>query len=358
MGWLSGWNKRKQITISATNVDDDLTDFPLCVPVTRSNVDNNYGLSNGDDIRFTTSDGTTLLYQEWTGWNDDDYSGAFVKVPSIDSTNGATIYMYYDNASTSGATNNTQVWSDYVMSAHLDDWTNGQYESASDYSLAGTPSAPSGTTGVVGGGVIMDGTKGIEIGNIGDVWSKLVGENGFTLSLCILDVDYSTTNHTRFFYQDEYGQPIFCNFTFTSAGALDFHWYPNTSDFANIRSTVAAGVTTGDDIHVVATFQYSGGNAVIRTYKNGTQIGTTSKSSSQTVFPTFNTPGRRFRICYPGYGCHGIYDEVRIKIGAASAAWTKFEYANLMLSGNQLTFGEEESSFNPSIIYYYQRMTL
>src|ERR1700722_16020854 len=68
-GWLTGWNYRKQITISHTNVgSSDLTNFPLLVKINNDS-DLVSALSNGQDIRFTEGDGTSLLSYERESWS-------------------------------------------------------------------------------------------------------------------------------------------------------------------------------------------------------------------------------------------------------------------------------------------------
>jgi len=64
MAWLTGWTYRKKITIDETKVDADLTDFPVLVKLTSTNFDFSKARSDGYDIRFTSSDGTTLLKYE------------------------------------------------------------------------------------------------------------------------------------------------------------------------------------------------------------------------------------------------------------------------------------------------------
>ena len=61
--------------------------------------------SNGGDIRFTASDGVTLLPYWIESWNAGSTSASlWVKVPSIPAA-GATVYMYYGNAGTTSASN-------------------------------------------------------------------------------------------------------------------------------------------------------------------------------------------------------------------------------------------------------------
>jgi hypothetical protein len=60
MGWLTGWSYRKSITIPAAKVTGTLTDYPLLVDMTDAGLVGK-ALANRADVRFTSSDGTTLI---------------------------------------------------------------------------------------------------------------------------------------------------------------------------------------------------------------------------------------------------------------------------------------------------------
>lgn len=101
--WLAGWNYRRKITISHTNVGSDLTDFPLLVKIAESSGSStNIGancLANGYDIRFTSSDGMTLLPYEretFSVSSNNLTANIWVKVPVISHTADTVIYMYYN----------------------------------------------------------------------------------------------------------------------------------------------------------------------------------------------------------------------------------------------------------------------
>lgn len=64
MAWLTGWNYRNKLTIDHTLVDADCSDFPFKVILDGDNFDFSKALSTGNDIRFTSSDGETLLKYE------------------------------------------------------------------------------------------------------------------------------------------------------------------------------------------------------------------------------------------------------------------------------------------------------
>ena len=104
VSWLTGWGFRKKIDIQDTYVDSNLSDFPVYVKID-ADADFHEARSDGYDIRFTEDDGETLLkYRRlyWTGGNGSAATAHFwVKVPSILSSGGATIYCYYGKSDAS-----------------------------------------------------------------------------------------------------------------------------------------------------------------------------------------------------------------------------------------------------------------
>ncbi|MGQ0790932.1 MAG: S8 family peptidase, partial [Nitrosopumilaceae archaeon] len=77
------WQFRKQITIDHTKVAATLTDFPALVSITDANLLAS-AQADGDDILFTSADGTTKLSHEIESWNDTPGKlASWVKVPNL-----------------------------------------------------------------------------------------------------------------------------------------------------------------------------------------------------------------------------------------------------------------------------------
>jgi len=109
MTWYdNNWNYRKPITIS--NIGSTLTDYQVLVTMdTASLVAAGKLLSNCNDIRFTSSDGSALIsYWIESGCNT-ALTKIWVKIPSIANGNN-TIYIYYGN---SGATSESNYFSTF-----------------------------------------------------------------------------------------------------------------------------------------------------------------------------------------------------------------------------------------------------
>ena len=93
-----GWNYRIPVTVPNPGATA-LTDFQVKVTLTNGvNFDFTKALSDGSDIRFTASDGITLLPYWIESWTYPASATIWVKVPGIPTT-GTIVYVYYGNAS-------------------------------------------------------------------------------------------------------------------------------------------------------------------------------------------------------------------------------------------------------------------
>jgi hypothetical protein len=117
------WNYRKKISIDHTKVDDNLTDFPVLISLSSDPDLAARAQSNGDDLLFTSSNGTTKLSHEIESFsNGTGELVAWVKVPSLSSATDTDIYMYYGNSTCGNQENTTGVWdSNFKMVQHLND---------------------------------------------------------------------------------------------------------------------------------------------------------------------------------------------------------------------------------------------
>ncbi|HEV7454373.1 MAG TPA: DUF2341 domain-containing protein, partial [Candidatus Saccharimonadales bacterium] len=103
--------------------------------------------SNGTDIRFTASDGVTALPFWIESWNRATSSASlWVNVPTIDSVNGATLYMYYGNSTAASASSGNSTFD------FFDDFSGGTVDPTKWTATGGTWSIASDTR--------ADGTAG------------------------------------------------------------------------------------------------------------------------------------------------------------------------------------------------------
>ena len=98
MGWLTGWSYRRPVTIDNTNNPNTLTDYQVLVVVdTASLIQQGKMQADCDDIRFTDTDGTTLLPYWIEGPINASNTKIWVKVPQIPANGTKVIYLYYGN---------------------------------------------------------------------------------------------------------------------------------------------------------------------------------------------------------------------------------------------------------------------
>jgi hypothetical protein len=130
MSWLSGWKYRKKLTIA--NSGAALTDYQLKFTINRSSgSDSGYTvytvskcLENYNDIRFTKSDGTTLL-DYWIESATAASAVIWVKVDTLAASGTTDIYIHYGNSSASAVSSgaNTFIFFDNFDDGDTTDWT-------------------------------------------------------------------------------------------------------------------------------------------------------------------------------------------------------------------------------------------
>jgi hypothetical protein len=113
-GALTGWMYRRAVTINNTANPNTLTNYQVLVTVdTASLISAGKMQSDCRDIRFTDSDGVTLLsYWIESGCNTTS-TKIWVKVPSIPGSSTKTIYMYYGNPDATSASSGIDTFDDF-----------------------------------------------------------------------------------------------------------------------------------------------------------------------------------------------------------------------------------------------------
>lgn len=115
MAWLSDWAKRIEITVDNTNIDSDLTHFPVPIVLGTavgqeaddvSCIFDEVG-ANRKKIAVTKDDGTTQIYVEIEHW-DEVAEKAVLWVSKSDltitSASTTTLYLYYDDSKADNTT--------------------------------------------------------------------------------------------------------------------------------------------------------------------------------------------------------------------------------------------------------------
>ncbi|WOV93883.1 MAG: DUF2341 domain-containing protein [Candidatus Nitrosoabyssus spongiisocia] len=330
----ASWDTRLQITINSSQVIGNHENFTVLISINDINLNSTTVQSAGQDIRFTTTDGNTLLEHEIESFTNDATTGtlvAWVRLPTLSNTSDTILYMYY-NVSTASSIPYPNVWdSDYEIIYHMDQSTftaNSTLDSSGNDCHA-TPLSTGSTdfnsndlvSAQIGNGLNFDGVDN----NTGDY-------------LDLPDLEGSLFNNTDFTISAWANIDVLKNW----ARIVDFG---NGQDDNNIliaahrtnphlrydmrQGTSSDGVTASD---ILQTGQWayftvvheSSGTATI--YKNGTSITSGSVHTSLNESRASNYIGRSNWA--NDYYFDGKFDEFRLSSTARSADWIATEYAN------------------------------
>ena len=117
--WGNGWLYRKKITIDHNKILSSLTNFPVLISLTDSEL-KNVGKTNGSDMLIFDSAGNKLSYEIESF---DKASGSlvvWVNVPVLSSSSDTLLYLYYGNTAAPDQQNKIAVWdSNFSAVYHL-----------------------------------------------------------------------------------------------------------------------------------------------------------------------------------------------------------------------------------------------
>ncbi|HUC95253.1 MAG TPA: DUF2341 domain-containing protein, partial [Candidatus Saccharimonadales bacterium] len=363
-GWLTGWSYRKKITISNTNVDASLSNFPLLVKIAETgggSTNIGYNVSDtthGYDIRFTDSDGTTLFPYERESFSivSSNLTAIFwVNVPTVNHSTTTDLYIYYTNSGQTGSdwTTTTGSGNCSTITQAQCTWKEGTnqnfkavwhlketgtnptiYDSTSNTNTS-TTQTWTPTTGQIDGGGGDDGSKWVEF-NANTVF--LTATSAHTTSFWVNVTSF--TSHT-------YPTPINIK---TNA---DYYavYLSNVSGYEGITATqvgTAGWRASGTSSALVGAWSYVTAvfDGVDRTNVNSWKIYVNGVSKSLTTAGGWNTLADN--IIYTDDKSsddtlNGTLDEMRVAQIARPAEWVKFEYYNQSSTNNELSFAAQET---------------
>ena len=118
----ANWQFRKAVTIDAANVAGSLRDFPVLVSVAADADLAARALANGDDILFTSNDGSTKLAHEIEYFNGTTGELRVWVKTDLSAGSDTVLYLYYGNGAAAPQQDPTNVWDgSYVGVWHLDE---------------------------------------------------------------------------------------------------------------------------------------------------------------------------------------------------------------------------------------------
>lgn len=354
IGWLSGFNSRYPVDVEDTYIDDDLLWFPLLVKF--SGKDFAEALSNGYDIRFTKSDGTTLLSYEREYWNKTgDNADCVFWVSKSDWTllasGGETIYMYFGKADAPDGENAANVWDDnYKGVWHLKEASGNRGDSSGNNNILTDVNTVGQGTGRVWkcADFEEDNDESLYITDVAQVGLDITGDITIEFLLKLESLPSGGTPNSMYvlFKGDGWGQT-------ENAYAITINdgddkitcFYSGDGAFPVIYATSNSALTTATWYHCMFV-------------KNGS-IGTLYVDSiAQTITQTgegASIHDSDKELCIGDLlhdttkSLDGLLDEVRISSIARPVAWIKFEHANINEGDNELTWGNKQSAVEAAV---------
>jgi len=321
--WLSGWAKRIEITISNTNVDSTLTNFPVLLYLSASSGTGSDDVScifdeltqdaNRKKIAVTTSDGETQCYVEIERWDDtNEKAWLWVKVPSVSNSAETVLYLYYDSSQSdnttyvgdTGDSPAQSVWdSNFTLVWHMGQDPSGGSECILDSTSNGNNGTPAGA---MTSGDLVDGQIGkcIEFDGSDDEinMKTMISDSTMTMEILYYCTDYGTWT-------------MFCG---KDGSTTDFFgFYPASTIRVRADNTdadVSEALATNAWINLAASLD--GSNATIM--EDGVSKGTPALSAK--VFD-IDTLGYGFTTT--DYHLTGKVCEFRLSDIARGADWLK-----------------------------------
>ncbi|MEW6057878.1 MAG: DUF2341 domain-containing protein [Bdellovibrionota bacterium] len=350
--WLdNNWTKRRRLTFRNGAQSENLTDFPVLVVLNSSRINYAETQNSGQDLRFTDTDGKTLLSHEIEKWDENGTSYVWVKVPRIDASSASdSIWMYHGNAAAADGRNPTAVWNANFRAVwHLkEDPSLGARQMADSTSNAAhavasaTMASDDQVAGQAGGSLKFDGA-GDEL-NDDDGEFYVNGVNAFTLSVWVKS-----------------------NITGTDKGIISAKTPNGSDDVLSLRYDVDGASGGGSNV-IKAGITVGGGNTLQLESASGVQttdwqyiVISRPANGALKIYidgvlntPTFNSAARNGGITGAtkfliGKGSKdsavsswdGRIDEVRFSNTERSAAWIAAD--NLSVTDQFIAFGAEAS---------------
>src|SRR3990167_5226666 len=346
MGWLTGWNYKKEVPIASSgwslsgNVTDRLFDLKIGAGETAfwAGVK-----ADGGDIRVTSSDGTTLLYKVTVVFdNTNDFCHIKVKIPSITSATDTTLYLYYGNAAaTSDDDLANAIGSSFKINMPLDlNYSGGAFADLSPSANNGTNNGTTDVAGQIGRGRAFARASSQDI-SVADSDSLSFGnattDSPFTVAFTVKLTDATgswvvgkneTTNR-------EYV------IGFNGSDKLQFVLYDQVNT-VNINTASDSTFTAdeGSFIRCVGTYDGNSLNSGLNLYRNGTLLASTYGSAG--TYVAMHNHAINMGIGSLAVGLSGFLDGALDEIVVYAGEWTADQIiVDYQSNFGTITFGAE-----------------
>ncbi len=349
--WYNGgWKYRKSITIDYTKVAATLTDFPVVVNLSSdANLAGN-AQSDGDDILFTSSDGSTKLSHEIEKFTSSTGElVAWVKVPSLSNSVNTVLYIYFGNASISSQQSATSVWdSSYKAVWHMKEDPSSTPPALKDSTtnlntglMNGSMTTSDQVSGKLNGAIDFDGTD-----DFFDV--SLVAADMATGDITVSAwVNFTSTwNSTsgagktaEIFTNSDSPSNNDIRLRFLNNGTADFTAFQNGG--ARQATSTQASFTGGAWYFITGRFSTTDG---LKLFINGTQDGSLNNTNARGATAATSSYIGQFWNQADGTPDRfpGVIDELRVSTTKRTDQWITTEYNNQNLPSTFYALGNAE----------------
>jgi len=341
MAFPSGYTKYQEITIASSQVDANLTDYPVYVDLSdlvKAGADIfDTCRTDGGDIRVTKTDGSTELAREIVAIDTSGKTGEMhVKFAgTLSSSSDTVIRVWYNGSDTEPASNATygseNVWSDYEAVLHMEDATtdstgNGDW----------TNTGGSTDTGKLGGGILLDGSSDYLISTRASLDN--IDGSDFTIQGWVLP--QQDASGYLFMKGDQSGDWI---------GAFNaipgkYGWNVDNGTSNSLVYNADNTFDNGDTTYFMWTRNGTAG----RVYINSLTASTVTHHTNENT----GTDGFYIGCRFIGSGVNAfndaIYDEFRIRFSALTETWKSTEYTNQNSPNTFYSVGDEEGGSTAS----------
>ncbi|MBD3406487.1 MAG: DUF2341 domain-containing protein [Candidatus Lokiarchaeota archaeon] len=366
---IPSFQYRKSITVSSSEVDADLTNYPMLVDILDSDLyDTSKVQSDGDDIVFVSANGD-ILPHEIEFWNQDVGGSqaqlvAWVKT-NLSSTSDTTIYMYYGNPFVGPQEQPDDVWTE----GHAAVWHLGENTIDEETTAIHYDSTTGGYDGNQIGNVRADGISGYSQSFATDDWieindtENLDPSDDVTISgWFYLSSSFSSTSPTtqvimeKYISNDDdmlialvgtdYGNSV-------PDGSLVFKVENSDGGYMYKYSQRTAWSPGWYHFACILDSDNPVNNKIFVNGADNTNAGYLGSSSynSLSFSGHWGIGGRYSDTQIPGGEgfFNGRIDQVEVSNGIRSDAWIAAQYSNLYTSSTFRTIGSEQSRTSPDL---------
>jgi hypothetical protein len=341
--WSSSWGYRKLITVNSSQVDADLTNFPILVSITNDEDLAAYTQDDADDIAFVLySDNSTQLNHEIEYYYVDVVVEpinadlvAWVNITSLSSSVDTKIWMYYNNSVCSSQENIAGTWdSNYMMVQHLNESSGTLYDSTSNGNNGTNNDATYNASSKIDGGYDFDGNN--DYINVSDSGTSLDFDDRGTYTWSMW-VKLEEIDTEQYLLKKE-SQPALIALGYFIVVKSD-----NTVSLAKgnpMGSSLLYQVTTTKTLnadqfyHIAVTFNTE---STVKIYIDGVE----NVSDSSAFDDDTNTD--IYIGATDSNALNGTLDEVRVSNTIRNASWISTSYNNVNDTSAFLSFGSGES---------------